>query len=77
MAEKITNFEQALAELESIVKKLEAAQENLETSIALYERGVMLKKFCEDKLKEATLKIEKISLGADQSVKTEEISGFA
>lgn len=69
-------FEKALEELESIVKKLESAQDSLEQSIALYERGVVLKKFCEQKLKDATLKIEKITLGADGNPRAEEIKGY-
>lgn len=56
------SFEQAVAELESIVRKLEAGQDTLEISITLYERGVALKKRCENELKEAQMKVEKISL---------------
>lgn len=55
-------FEQAMEELEAIVRKLEAGQDSLENSIALYERGVVLKQFCEKRLQEATLKIEKITV---------------
>ncbi len=56
------NFEQAMEELEMIVRKLEAGQDSLENSIGLYERGVALKQCCEKKLQEATLKIEKITI---------------
>ncbi len=56
------NFEQAMEELEAIVRKLEAGQDSLENSITLYERGVALKQLCEKKLQEATLKIEKITI---------------
>ncbi|MEI8320645.1 MAG: exodeoxyribonuclease VII small subunit [Alphaproteobacteria bacterium] len=62
---ELMTFEKALEELETIVKKLELAQDSLENSIALYEKGVQLKKFCEEKLKDATLKIEKISLSSN------------
>ncbi len=55
------NFEQALQELEKIVKHLESGDIPLEDSISAYERGVALKKHCEAKLKEAQLKIEKIT----------------
>ena len=54
-------FEQAMEELEMIVRKLEAGQDSLESSITLYERGILLKQFCEKRLQEATLKIEKIT----------------
>jgi len=58
-------FEQALAELEQIVARLESGQAPLEDSIGMYERGAALKAHCEKKLKEAELKVEKIVLGPD------------
>jgi exodeoxyribonuclease VII small subunit len=58
-------FEQALAELETIVSQLESGQIALDTSIALYERGELLKAHCETLLKSAEARIEKISLSAD------------
>ena len=63
-------FEDALVELDSIVKRLESGKAPLEESIADYERGVKLKLHCEKKLKEAQLKIEKITLASDGSVTT-------
>lgn len=62
---KDLSFEQALAELEDIVKKLEHGDAPLESSIALYERGAALRAHCEAKLKAAQLKVDKIVLGAD------------
>jgi exodeoxyribonuclease VII small subunit len=56
------SFEEALAELENIVRSLETGQINLSDSIAAYERGVALKQYCESKLKDAQLKIEQITL---------------
>lgn len=58
-------FEQAMKELESIVTRLEAGDVGLEESIAAYERGELLKKRCENLLKAAETRIEKIKLGAD------------
>jgi len=58
-------FEAALAELESIVDKLEKGAVALEDSIKLYERGEALKKHCDDLLKNAEMRIEKIALGAN------------
>lgn len=55
------SFEQALQELEKIVGQLEKGDVSLEDSIAAYERGVALKNHCESKLKDAQLKIEKIT----------------
>lgn len=58
-------FEQALARLEAIVKKLEAGEASLEDSIGLYEEGTRLKRQCETKLAQAQARIEKIQVGAD------------
>ena len=58
-------FEQALARLEAIVKKLEAGEASLEESIGLYEEGTRLKRQCETKLAQAQARIEKIQVGAD------------
>ena len=57
-------FEQALAELEQIVGKLESGQAPLEDSIAMYERGAALKAHCEKRLEAARLRVEKIVMGA-------------
>ena len=58
-------FETALAELENIVEKLEKGNVALEESIALYERGELLKTRCEALLSDAEMRIEKIALGKD------------
>ena len=57
-------FEQALAELEAIVQKLERGQLDLDAAIAAYERGTVLRQHCAGKLKDAELRVEKLSLGA-------------
>ena len=54
----IKDFEAAIAELESIVKKLEEGDLPLETSLQLYERGVQLSRFCHARLEEAERRIE-------------------
>jgi exodeoxyribonuclease VII small subunit len=58
-------FEDAMTELESIVRNLETGQTKLDDSIMAYERGVALKKHCEKRLNDARLKIEKITLEQD------------
>lgn len=58
------SFEQALAELERIVGELESGQAPLERSIEMYERGAALKAHCEERLKAARLRVEKVVLGA-------------
>ncbi len=63
-AVEVMSFEAALAELENIVTKLERGQVELDAAIALYERGQMLKSHCEQKLKEAESRLEKVVLAA-------------
>ncbi|MFN3607773.1 MAG: exodeoxyribonuclease VII small subunit [Hyphomonas sp.] len=58
------SFEEALAELEGIVRQLEAGEVELEKSIAIYERGAALKAHCDARLKSAELKVEQIVQGA-------------
>ena len=67
------SFEQALAELETIVRDLESGKAPLDQSISAYERGTALKKLCESKLRDAQLKIEQISLDKDGKIKTQPI----
>lgn len=62
------SFEDALAELETIVRDLESGKAALADSIAAYERGTALKLHCETKLREAQSKIEKISVNSDGSL---------
>jgi exodeoxyribonuclease VII small subunit len=54
----IKDFEAAITELETIVKKLEEGDLALETSLQLYERGVHLSRFCHARLEEAERRIE-------------------
>lgn len=55
------SFEEALTELELIVRELEAGDSNLDVSVLRYERGAFLKSHCEAKLAEARMRVEKIS----------------
>lgn len=71
--EENLSFEEALNELEEIVKKIDNGQETLESAVNSFERGVLLKNHCEKKLKEARLKIEKITKLADSTVTLEEV----
>ena len=59
------SFEDALRELEQVVGKLERGEVPLDDSIALYERGALLKGRCEAKLKEAEEKVAKLTLDGD------------
>lgn len=59
----LMSFEDALGELETIVRELEDGRIKLDQAISAYERGARLKAHCEKKLAEAKAKVEKISLG--------------
>ena len=61
----IKDFEAAIAELESVVKKLEEGDLALEQSLALYERGVQLSRFCHKRLEDAERRIEILSERGD------------
>lgn len=58
MSEGTHDFESALAELETIVTKLEQGDLALEQSLALFERGVQLSRLCHTKLEDAERRIE-------------------
>jgi exodeoxyribonuclease VII small subunit len=68
---KTMTFEAALAELETIVSRLEGGKAPLAESIAIYERGEALKSHCEGLLKAAEARIEKITLRNGRAVGTE------
>ena len=59
------SFEDAMSELETIVRRLESGDVSLEESVALYERGHALRGHCEARLAAAQARIEQVSLGAD------------
>ena len=58
MTDSIKDFESAIAELEKIVKQLEEGDLPLDTSLALFERGVELSRYCHDQLGAAQRRIE-------------------
>ena len=62
------SFEDALAELERIVRGLEGGQQRLDDAIAAYERGTLLRRHCEAKLAEAEARVQTIVAGADGSL---------
>ena len=64
------SFEDALAQLEKIVRDLESGQGRLDEAIQAYERGALLKAHCEATLREAQARIERISRAADGSLST-------
>jgi exodeoxyribonuclease VII small subunit len=58
------SFERAIEELETIVKRLEEGKVPLEESVTIYERGELLKRRCEELLRLAEARVEKITLDA-------------
>jgi exodeoxyribonuclease VII small subunit len=65
------SFEEALQELEQIVKRLEGGTGKLDDAIQSYERGTLLKRHCEAKLREAQARVDKIVIAPDGTLKTE------
>jgi exodeoxyribonuclease VII small subunit len=59
------SFEEAMAELDRIVRQIEEGRGELDQAITAYERGVALKRHCEAKLREAEARIEKITINAE------------
>jgi exodeoxyribonuclease VII small subunit len=70
------SFEDALQRLEQIVSRLESGQAPLEESISLYEEGARLKAHCEDRLKAAQLRVDKIVVGSDGQARGVEPADF-
>tara|TARA_R110002111_G_scaffold238991_1_gene300709 strand:+ start:101 stop:436 length:336 start_codon:yes stop_codon:yes gene_type:complete len=68
---KKLNFEDALSELEEIVRELETGRGALDDAINAYARGAHLKSHCEAKLKDAQAKIDKIVVGSGGTLDTE------
>jgi exodeoxyribonuclease VII small subunit len=64
-------FEDALAELDRIVRALEGGSTRLDDAIAAYERGALLKRHCDAKLAQAQARVERIVRGADGALATE------
>jgi len=57
------SFEEAMAELEKLVRRLEDGSAKLDDAIGAYERGALLKRHCEAKLREAEARIQQITIG--------------
>jgi exodeoxyribonuclease VII small subunit len=64
------SFEAALAELETIVRQLEAGQVPLDATIGLYERATKLRQHCDARLQDAEMRIERIVAGPNGAVST-------
>lgn len=62
------SFEEAMVELESVVRQLEGGKIKLEEAVSVYERGILLKKHCEEKLKQAKSKIDKLIIEDNNTI---------
>ena len=66
------SFEEAISQLELIVRELESGRTKLDDAVSAYEKAIKLKQLCETKLKAAQLKIEKIEITPSDEVKSSE-----
>jgi len=64
------SFEDALQKLEILVRELEGGRIKLDDAVNAYEKAMSLKKLCEEKLKNAQLKIEKLEISTNGEMKT-------
>jgi exodeoxyribonuclease VII small subunit len=62
------SFERAIEELEFIVKRLEEGKVPLEESVAIYERGEALKRRCEELLRQAEARVDRITTDSNGQV---------
>ncbi|MXV43649.1 exodeoxyribonuclease VII small subunit [Saccharibacter sp. 17.LH.SD] len=68
------SFEDALAELEQIVRDLETGRMKLKDAIAAYERGAALRRHCESRLGEAEMRVKAIVQNADGAIHHEDMT---
>lgn len=61
------SFEQAYAELQSVIEKLESGALPLDDSVTLYERGRQLSTRCQELLDDAELRVQKLNDDGDLS----------
>ena len=69
--EKELTFEENLKKLEDIVEQLESGNIDLEKSVELYEKGMLLKNICEEKLKKIDIQIKQIKIQNNKIKKTD------
>lgn len=69
-------FEDALGRLEKVVSKLEQGDISLEESLKLFEEGIRLSRYCNQKLDEAEKRVEILLKDKDGNLRTEAFSPF-
>lgn len=65
---KNLSFEEAMEELENVVRQLEMGKIKLDDAVSVYERGILLKKHCEEKLQQAKSKIDKLIIDKETTI---------
>ncbi len=70
------DFEQALAELEGLVDDMERGELSLERSVAHFERGMQLHRFCQEALDQASQKVE-VLMRRSEDVRSSDLASFA
>jgi exodeoxyribonuclease VII small subunit len=70
-------FESALEELESIIEQLESGDLSLDDSLAAFEKGVGLVKYCNQKLNEVESKIELLMKDKEGRLKLKALNSIA
>ena len=73
---KSLSFEDAMGQLEKIVDALDSGDVSLEKSIDIYEQGAALQKHCEDKLKQAEMRVQKIVADSSGKATSAEDTSF-
>jgi exodeoxyribonuclease VII small subunit len=71
-----TRFETALEELEQVVEQLESGELSLEDSLAAFEKGVGLVRFCNQKLNEVEKRIEMLVRDKEGKLELKELTGL-
>lgn len=61
----LPDFEAALTELEKLVEKMESGEQSLEEALAAFQRGIALTRTCQQGLKEAEQRVEKLLVQND------------
>jgi len=69
---KDLTFEEAMDELETVVRQLETGKIKLDEAVSVYERGVKLKNFCDEKLRQAKSKIDKLVIDKNGNISGKE-----
>ena len=73
---KDLSFEDAMGQLEKIVDALDSGEVSLEKSIDIYEQGAALRRHCEDKLKQAEMRVQKIVTDSSGNASAAEDTSF-